>query len=772
MTVMRKVWIASFAAVALTLGLAWFGTIRIDATPYGDGGRIMPFIHLINGMNNFSFWDPYRNGGYPILGNAEHFFFLSWLIDPDSKNANLLLNIALYLHLLFIGFVGWLVARKEELSPFWAAIAAITIGFSEPIIVLKLAGRFQGLAMFLVLLFVHLVMQSGYTKKNKFLFLSILSAMALITSGYYALFVPLIILSYELFDSRNIREITLSHAFNALLYTALIGGAGLLLSAPFTFPLIYHTQKSFVIATKLSYSPDVVKNIANIIIPACSEDRIYVSSLIAIAFFLLFNKRSFFLYKALIRHVLPIGALLLFSLLYLPLIGEYLSDIYSKLPIISGIRRHNAYIFAAIPSLVLVSCKILQEYQNYSISKLSFRVRVFLSIFFFSYMFFVGYAFLKGRDPQHFYLGVTVVILMFLFGGITAIPNRYLNKIRKILTIKHVAISLVLIGVILLLPEVFTKRNIWNQRPVYVKNKSAYPAITKEIKKDDTPFFRVYRGSGPLFGILQAYERTDGFSYLFPKGWAYSLYLLSPTNELNPIPQRLNPIRPHWVKKTPCAQLDKDAIDLLGIKYLIIHENKMTESLPGWQKVIKDRRRFLLKRKDFSNPIRVFYKWRISEILPPKDARSDILSSFKKSEVLIDKLPDGFKNYKNVTMTKSNETKVELMQVEPGIFELLVNSRAKSILVIPENWDEGWNLFINGKKKETVRAFMGYIGVPLQSGVSRIMLKYKDYSFLIGLLVSGFTLFVLTGLCILPSNRKEVNSLSRVDKDSEDEKHS
>ena len=162
----RKSWLLSFVATLLIVGFAWSGTLRTDATPYGDGARIMPFIHWVNGMSEFSFWDPYRNGGYPILGNAEHFFFLSLFIDPSGQHANLLLNVALYLHLLAVAVVAWFLARKAMLSPLWSSIAAISIAFSEQLIVTEQSARFQALTLFLVLLLVHLIMHYNWKKKS------------------------------------------------------------------------------------------------------------------------------------------------------------------------------------------------------------------------------------------------------------------------------------------------------------------------------------------------------------------------------------------------------------------------------------------------------------------------------------------------------------------------------------------------------------------------------------------------------------------------------
>ena len=93
-----------------------------------------------------------------------------------------------------------------------------------------------------------------------------------------------------------------------------------------------------------------------------------------------------------------------------------------------------------------------------------------------------------------------------------------------------------------------------------------------------------------------------------------------------------------------------------------------------------------------------------------------------------------------------------------------VRSKVRGFLVIPENWDDGWQLSVNGKREEVVRAFMAYIGVPIQPGVSKVYLSYSDYPLLVGLWVSGVTLFslvVLNIICAVRADRESDSDLPR-----------
>jgi hypothetical protein len=709
----------------------------------------MPFIHLINGMGQFSFWDPYRNGGYPIMGNAEHFFALSWLIDPYTPLANLWLNVALYLHLLAVAVVAWLVAKRAKLSPFWSAVAAISIGFSEILIVLEQSARFQALTLLLVLLLVHFIMQGKWKKKLRLALLSVLTAVALVSNTYYALFVLIVVLSYDIFDTSKGENISWSHISRAFLFTTLIGFLGLLISAPFTYPLFYHTKQSFVSVAGLIYPPNIADNIANLVIPSISKDRIFVSSLVAMAIMMLATHRlPRDLIKELTQHTLPIAALFLFSLFCLPLVGEIFAQFYSKLPVVSGLRHHSGYIIAALPSLVLVSCKILQHYESCSISSLSSKFGVSFGIFLLFYAFSVGFGMHKILPSTHFFWGYSAILAAALL-GFFCILNKWFPKIRDIITMRHLAILLLIFGMMLTVPHAFAERHPWNKRNLHVTNKPSDSIFFEDIHKDDTPFFRIYReqGADPIFNILQGYERSDGFSLLFPSGWAYSLALLSSSHDLSPI-------RPHWVKKVSCAEVDQRALDFLGVKYMICRAANLPDLPSGWLEASRGKKYVLLERETFINPIRFYRNWRVAEMLPPQDSRVNILSSFINDEVLLDAEPSDFgKERTNSHFAKARKTEVSLLRADPGEFELQVYSQSSGILVIPENWDEGWQLTINGEKKQTVRAFMAYLGVPLQPGVSRIYIQYRDRPFLIGLFVSVVTLVFLLGVSIPNSMR-------------------
>ena len=80
------------------IGIYWSGVLQFDATPYGDGSRIMPFIRMFDHNPAwFPFWS-YRNGGEPILASPEHFYFLGYLLDWGSEYSNIIIKHLLILH--------------------------------------------------------------------------------------------------------------------------------------------------------------------------------------------------------------------------------------------------------------------------------------------------------------------------------------------------------------------------------------------------------------------------------------------------------------------------------------------------------------------------------------------------------------------------------------------------------------------------------------------------------------------------------------------------
>lgn len=123
-----------------------------------------------------------------------------------------------------------------------------------------------------------------------------------------------------------------------------------------------------------------------------------------------------------------------------------------------------------------------------------------------------------------------------------------------------------------------------------------------------------------------------------------------------------------------------------------------------------------------------------------------ILSSLQENGILVDKIPEKLTN--STSEDKPDKEKLELIKISPGLFEFQIFSSQSGILVIPENWDKGWQLYVNDGKQDTVRVNMAYLGVPIQSGQSDIILRYRDVYLYKGCLIALGTFIALCMLCL------------------------
>ena len=78
---------------------------------------------------------------------------------------------------------------------------------------------------------------------------------------------------------------------------------------------------------------------------------------------------------------------------------------------------------------------------------------------------------------------------------------------------------------------------------------------------------------------------------------------------------------------------------------------------------------------------------------------------------------------------------------------LVAHSSAPGLLVIPENWDQGWSAIVNGRPAPDLRVNGVEQAVPVPAGRAVVVLRYRPPLFLAGTLVTSAALLGVLVLC-------------------------
>lgn len=103
-----------------------------------------------------------------------------------------------------------------------------------------------------------------------------------------------------------------------------------------------------------------------------------------------------------------------------------------------------------------------------------------------------------------------------------------------------------------------------------------------------------------------------------------------------------------------------------------------------------------------------------------------------------------------VELTKNvNKEKVELINyVDDSNFKFKVNVEENNLLYTSIAADNGWNVYVDGKKADYIKLFDAVIGLDLDEGTHEIEFKYVTPGLKEGIIISGISLIACAGLLI------------------------
>lgn len=112
--------------------------------------------------------------------------------------------------------------------------------------------------------------------------------------------------------------------------------------------------------------------------------------------------------------------------------------------------------------------------------------------------------------------------------------------------------------------------------------------------------------------------------------------------------------------------------------------------------------------------------------------------------------PVSHSTFKNQTVHKSISSHVEIVNYNPNIVEIKVDSTQPGWLVLSDAYDKGWSVTVNGKEKEITRANYIQRAVYVEEGSSVVIFRYRPLYFWVLALISfgGIFLFILSLLYV------------------------
>ena len=742
--------VISLAISVVVLGVLWSDIIGKDGIPSGDGLRVFRFLEFVRGAaHGLVFWNPFRNGGFPLFAEPQHYWLLSLFVDPASRYAYLEYNLALFATAVAVAIPVWLICRKLNFSPLLTIVLVVTVGYNEWMIWTVQSGRFEILVCFSVLLIIVWVLLFERLRPWHYALLVVCVAIAIEALVQTAL--PYCIILYTGLALRH--ECTprpvWRRVFNATASTIAVLLAGLCLSAVWSVPLVAWFSGSHTPASALTYYPMMPENIRDygrIIVPFVPADGEFVSFtslLLAPAAVLLGLGRP----SGAIRRVVMIGIpIYLWTLMYiamsLPIVGEHLANLYSVFPPIASNRWFAPFEMFSMVLLAIGAVGVFQSCEACRIREVGWKSRILLGGYFALCAVFAVSHGLKYEEPLAGLAGALLAALA-LYCLVSA-TGRVLIAPVEPSKIRSLVVVLVAVTVVAERAADYH----WGLQWPFVQTGPELPKLDNIIRNNSQAYFRYLQVSGSNWWLEQRKRSVWAFGNFFPKALSYSLIYLNPR-------QNLGEPRPHWLKMPDCNEFDPAALDLLGVKYVICRHASSPSA--NWAVIAAEQGQALFRRSDYDGGIRLYCRWRVVGDETPLRARDGVLQAFRDRVALVSAddatgmpAPDP-----DCPSTDQPIGMINLLKDQPGRMVLDVTAEKAGIVVIPDNYAPGWRAWINGSEANVLKVYQAYLGVRVGAGRNMITLVFRDDYFWPGLAISVMTAIGLAAYLAVFGSRSQ-----------------
>ncbi len=263
----------------------------------------------------------------------------------------------------------------------------------------------------------------------------------------------------------------------------------------------------------------------------------------------------------------------------------------------------------------------------------------------------------------------------------------------------------------------------------------------KWLKETDTSFYRVVKTYSDFN------EWADSFIENYSTVSCYNSTLNSRLEEYYTNIYENSNIWPKVMRNFALAsELDKVSLNLVNTKYLL---SRGEISYAGWTEI----NRFgdtVIYQNDSTDSIAKWYTKTITK------SEFETLSQEEKAAVLEDTAVMD----ENMTFENNNDTHFGTFILERQTYlKGSVSNSGRGILMIGTPYEDGWDLYVDGKKSDMLECNYGFIGTVLENGEHIIELKYHVPYAKEGLILSISGVLLLLAF-VLFSNRRAVTSTS------------
>ena len=330
----------------------------------------------------------------------------------------------------------------------------------------------------------------------------------------------------------------------------------------------------------------------------------------------------------------------------------------------------------------------------------------------------------------------------------------YLSIYTFLLTlIKKYKLTICLFLIFLVSSEIVLENySFFYNRRIVVKNNNRYENTSKEainyIKSiDQSKFYRIEKN---YLSIGNGFEFNDALVHDYYGLKTYNSYnnkeYLQFCKVLNLVPQK------HWANLLPSWRFDLynryKLLNLFSVKYLLS------------KKEIKDSNlKFYSKRKDiyiYKNLKTLPFGFTYSKVIARNTfnkLNNDQKDSIVNSDLVLEK--NTFLKYSKRFNKQYKRNYFKIIKFSNSNIIGSIDSKVSSLLFFSIPYDKGWEIFINGKKTNYIKANIGFIVVPINKGQHKVELKYTPPLFKEGLWISLSTILGILIFFIIKKMRKK-----------------
>lgn len=268
-----------------------------------------------------------------------------------------------------------------------------------------------------------------------------------------------------------------------------------------------------------------------------------------------------------------------------------------------------------------------------------------------------------------------------------------------------------------------------------VSNDQMFYPQTKTTKfiTHDNSIFRISTTDDRIFppniSAMYGIQSVDGYDPLYPKNYAELIAMIEMGNE--------NPIKFNRIVRP--KNINSNLFSLLNVKYVLGFENEINKQKPVFQEG---------STNTFIN----------SNFLPRVFTVSETIHADNTVQSRQKMLNVNFDPKSQAVVIGGVDKKFTQAAVQPfspiisyySANKLIIETEnnEESFLVLLDNFFPGWKAKVNGQKTTIFQTDHSFRGVYLPSGKNEIIFEYRPSSFYAGIIVSLFSLLILTVLVI------------------------